>query len=373
MIAMTLFSLARETTDKTLFPDGPSVFKPGWWLGRRPMEGCGLAIPALIQPIAEPKTVTPTAVAETPRNPGVTPHPDEAIREAREASKEPYDSCFSLYMRDIGWVKLLTPQEEVELAARIRAGDQEARDRMIKANLRLVIKIARRYEGLGVPLEDLISEGNIGLVKAVEHFDPAKGGKLSSYSALWIKQAIARALAAQSNPTRLPMHLMDKLNKMRKASLRLRGDLGREPNDLELAAELATTAARVARWRRATVAPVSLDAPIAEEDSCCYAELIADDKAEMPDKNLESKAVRAMIWKMVETLTRREKAVLISRFGLGGQEPKNLEETGMELRVTDERVRQIQNSALLKLRRRIKQLEHAPLELNACAGRLLPK
>jgi len=274
-----------------------------------------------------------------------------------ESSTERSETCITLYMREIGRVKLLTREEEAELGARIKRGDREARDQMIKANLRLVFKIARGYEGLGLPLLDLISEGNIGLMRAVERYDPGKGGKLSSYSVWWIRHAIYQALANQSKITRVPRHIMEKLGKMRRVVWRLQEELEREPTDEELAAELGTTASRIARMRMAVVEPVSLDAEIEGEGSRSYAEVIADERAETPYQKLESEAVRTMVGKMIETLNRQEQTVLCSRFGLNGHESRSLGEIGQELHITYERVRQIQCAALVKLRRRIKQLE----------------
>ncbi len=275
----------------------------------------------------------------------------------KESSKERSKTSITLYIREIGRVKLLTQQEEVELAARIKQGDAEAREQMIKANLRLVVKIARGYEGMGMPLLDLISEGNIGLMRAVERFDPGKGAKLSTYSSWWIRHAILLALANQSKVTRVPVHVMEKLGKMRRVSLRFQEELGREPTEEELAAELGTTASQVARMRMAVVHPVSLDAETDGEGSRSYAEVIADERAETPCQKLENKTNRAMVRKIIDTLTRREKAVLYSRFGLNGHDPKNLDEVGKELNITNERVRQIQSAAFVKLRRRIKNFE----------------
>lgn len=282
---------------------------------------------------------------------------DTRVASRKESSEERSETIITLYMREIGRVKLLTRQEEIELAARIRQGDREARDQMIKANLRLVVKIARSYEGMGMPLLDLISEGNIGLMQAVERFDPCKGAKLSTYSALWIKHAILLALAHQSKVTRVPMHVMEKLGKMRRVTLRFQEELGREPTDEELAAELGTTASQVASMRMAVVHPVSLDAEMDGDGSRSYAEVIADERAETPCQKLENETNRAMVRKIVATLNRREQAVLYSRFGLNGNDPKNLEEVGKELNITDERVRQIQNAAFVKLRRRLKNFE----------------
>src|ERR1700756_1441457 len=181
------------------------------------------------------------------------------------ANKEA-DPAIKLYLREIGQIKLLTPQEEIDLAARIKKGDKKAREQMIKANLRLVVKIARDYEGIGLPLLDLISEGNIGLMKAVERFDPAKGGKLSTYGSWWIKQSIKRALANQSKTIRLPVHLVDKISKIRRVSLHMSEELGREPTDQELAEELGISTLRVAQMPTAAIRPASLDAPIGDDD-----------------------------------------------------------------------------------------------------------
>src|SRR5205809_3148962 len=181
------------------------------------VDGAKIALP--VAPAAKPPT------AEAP------------VSTPRERSSYDGDTAIKLYLREIGQVKLLTPDEEIELAARIKKGDKKAREQMIKANLRLVVKIARDYEGIGLPLLDLISEGNIGLMNAVERFDPAKGGKLSTYGSWWIKQSIKRALANQSKTIRLPVHLVDKISKMRRTAMRLQEELGREPTDEELGEE----------------------------------------------------------------------------------------------------------------------------------------
>jgi RNA polymerase primary sigma factor len=282
---------------------------------------------------------------------------DARAASRKKSSEARSETTITLYMREIGRVKLLTRREEIELAARIKKGYTEARDQMIKANLRLVVKIARNYEGIGVPLLDLISEGNIGLIKAVERFDPGKGAKLSTYSAWWIKHSIIEALAHQSKATRVPSYVVDQLGKMGRAAARLQEELGREPTDDELAAELGTSTTRITQMRMAVVAPVSLDAETDGDGSRSYAEVIADERAATPCQQLENESVRAMVRQAIETLTGREKAVLCSRFGLNGHDPKNLEEIGKELNITDERVRQIQSAALVKLRRRIKNFE----------------
>ena len=306
--------------------------------------------------------VTPPATAVTPPGPaeaGRGPREEDALPTivARERSSYDGDTAIKLYLREIGQVKLLTPDEEIDLAARIKKGDKKAREQMIKANLRLVVKIAHDYEGLGLPLLDLINEGNIGLMKAVERFDPAKGGKLSTYGAWWIKQSIKRALANQSKTIRLPVHLVDKISKMRRTAMKLQEVLGREPTDEELAEELGMTASRVAQLRTAAIRPASLDAPIGDEDSNNFSEVVQDENAATPYQELEEKTVSAMLQEMVRTLDPREATILRYRFGLDGGSEKTLEEVGQRFGVTRERVRQIQNIALTKLRKMIEKLE----------------
>jgi len=302
------------------------------------------------QPLSEPAaTKEPAAMAR----------PEEIVATVaiRERSSYDGDTAIKLYLREIGQVKLLTPLEEIELADRIKKGDKKAREQMIKANLRLVVKIAHDYEGLGLPLLDLINEGNIGLMKAVERFDPAKGGKLSTYGAWWIKQSIKRALANQSKTIRLPVHLVDKISKMRRTAMKLQEVLGREPTDEELSEELGMTASRVAQLRTAAIRPASLDAPIGDEDSNNFSEVVQDENAATPYQELEEKTVSAMLQEMVKTLDSREATILRYRFGLDGGSEKTLEEVGEKFGVTRERVRQIQNIALTKLRKMIEKLE----------------
>jgi RNA polymerase primary sigma factor len=307
----------------------------------------------------EPPPAAQTASAQPPseKGPGASAREDTNVPESRDRGAYDSDTAIKLYLREIGQVKLLTPAEEIELAARIKKGDKKARELMIKANLRLVVKIAHDYEGLGLPLLDLISEGNIGLMKAVERFDPAKGGKLSTYGAWWIKQSIKRALANQSKTIRLPVHLVDKISKMRRTGLRLQEELGREPTDEELAEELDMTASRVAQLRTAAIRPASLDAPIADDDSNNFAEIVQDENAATPYQKLEDKTVTKMLQEMVKSLETREATILRYRFGLDGGSEKTLEEVGVRFGVTRERVRQIQNIALTKLRKMIQKLE----------------
>ncbi len=315
----------------------------------------------LLPPAEEAPAVPPAPPARRAPEPTRARPPVIAAAPSERTDRGSYDgdTAIKLYLREIGQVRLLTPQEEIELAARIKRGDKKAREQMIKANLRLVVKIARDYEGLGLPLLDLISEGNIGLMKAVERFDPAKGGKLSTYGAWWIKQSIKRALANQSKTIRLPVHLVDRISRMRRVAMKLHEELGREPTDEELGEELGMTASRVAQLRTAAIRPASLDAPIGDDDSNSFAEVVQDENAETPYEKLEGKTVTAMLQEMVTKLDPREATILRYRFGLDGGTEKTLEEVGQKFGVTRERVRQIQNIALAKLRRMVEKLEAA--------------
>jgi RNA polymerase primary sigma factor len=286
-----------------------------------------------------------------------SPDPDLSTPLRDERGSYDADTAIKLYLREIGQVPLLTPEQEVDLAARIKKGDKKAREQMIKANLRLVVKIAHDYEGFGLPLLDLISEGNIGLMKAVERFDPSKGGKLSTYGSWWIKQSIKRALANQSKTIRLPVHLVDKISKMRRVAMKLQEEFGREPTDEELAEEMGIASHRVAAMRTAAIRPASLDAPIGDEESNSFAEVVQDENAQNPYEELEEKTVHRMLEEMVRTLDTREATILRYRFGLDGGPERTLEEVGEKFNVTRERVRQIQNIALNKLRKMIEKLE----------------
>jgi RNA polymerase primary sigma factor len=261
------------------------------------------------------------------------------------------ETSTKIYLREISGTPLLTVQEEIELAARIKKGDQKARAWMIKANLRLVVKIAHDYSHLGLPLPDLISEGNIGLIKAVEHFNPGKGGKLSTYSSWWIKQSIKRALANQSKTIRLPVHLVDKISKMRRVSLQMSEELGREPTDEEFAEEIGISRTKLSQLKAVSIRPASLDAPISDDDSTEFGEIVGDEDARTPFELFRDKNLRAELGELLGVLDDRERKIIFERFGLGGGKPKTLEEVGKTFGVTRERIRQLQNIALAKLRR----------------------
>jgi RNA polymerase primary sigma factor len=243
------------------------------------------------------------------------------------------------------------------LAALIQQGDHKAREKMIKANLRLVVKIAHDYSNFGLPLLDLISEGNIGLIKAVERFDPAKGGKLSTYAAWWIKQSIKRALANQSKTIRLPVHLVDKIARMRRMATELEEALGRAPTDEEIAYEMEMSVNKVAHLKSVSVRPASLDAPVGDEDGTEFGDLIGDENSINPLDNLQSKNVVNDLNSLIESLDARESEIIRLRFGLGGDKPKTLEEVGEMFGITRERVRQLQNMALTRMRKALIEKE----------------
>src|SRR5437588_1895658 len=263
---------------------------------------------------------------------------------------EDSDTGIKIYLREIGQIPLLTPQQEIELAAKIKRGDREARSLMIRSNLRLVVKIAHDYANLGLPLLDLISEGNIGLMKAVERFDPAKGGKLSTYASWWIKQAIKRALANQSKTIRLPVHVVDTVAHIRRAEMRLRDALGHDPTDQEIAADLGINPRSVQLYRDAARAPVSLDAPLGSEEPNPIGDVVADANAAAPFDQILKESDTELAREIFATLPERERSILALRFGLNDDTPKTLEEIGKRFNLTRERIRQIQEEALQKLR-----------------------
>ena len=272
---------------------------------------------------------------------------------------ENYDTGIKIYLREIGQIPLLTPLEEIDLAARIKRGDRAARRLMIEANLRLVVKIAQEYANLGLPLLDLVSEGNIGLMKAVERFDPAKGGKLSTYASWWIKQSIKRALANQSKTIRLPVHLVDKISKMRRVSLQMSEELGREPADDELAEEIGISSRIVSQLKTVSIRPASLNAPISDDDSTEFGETVGDEDAPTPFELLTRQKLARRVGDLLEVLDHRERNIIFQRFGLDDGKPGTLEEVGKKFRVTRERIRQIQNIALAKMRRALNKKEKA--------------
>jgi RNA polymerase primary sigma factor len=268
------------------------------------------------------------------------------------------DTGLNRYLREIGRIPLLTLEQEIELAEKIKKGNAAARERMINSNLRLVVTIAHDYANLGLPLLDLISEGNIGLTKAVERFDPAKGAKLSTYAMWWIKQSIKRALANQGKTIRLPVHLVDKIAKVRRVSLQMSDELGREPTDDELGEEIGIAAEKVAVLKSLGIRPASLDAPIGDDDdSTEFGEVIGDEEAQTPFELLRDEDLRNEMEGLLEALDHRERKIISQRFGLEGAKPKTLEDVSKDFGVTRERIRQLQNVALAKLRRALSKKE----------------
>jgi RNA polymerase primary sigma factor len=263
------------------------------------------------------------------------------------------------YLKEIGKVDLLTIEEEIALAARIKKGDAEARDHMIRANLRLVVKIAAGYQNYGLSLADLVAEGNIGLMKAVERYDPAKGGKLSTYAAWWIKQSVKRALANQARTIRMPVHAVDTVSKMRWATHRLSEKLGRAPTDQELAKELEIDMKKLQHLREISMPPVSLEStPTDDPEGRSVGERVEDANAIRPDESLSDQDMNSQLDSLLSVLDRRERAIINQRFGLTGRRPRTLEQVGAKFGVTRERIRQLQNRALEKMREALADMEN---------------
>ena len=295
-------------------------------------------------------------LTEVPRDPDVNVAAWEATAERAEMV-----TPLARYLRDAVEVPLLTVAEEIELARRIRGGDDAAREHMIRANLRLVVKIAREYEGYGLPLLDLINEGNLGLMKAVERFDPAKGGKLSTYGAWWIKQSIRRALTNQSKTIRVPAHTMETIWAMRRVAERYEKELGRTPTPAELATETGVRLKRIVEIQAAALAPTSLDAPIGDADSSRLADVVPDASQADPASDFARRDLHELIHELVPRLPERERVILQQRFGFGDSGMLTLRIIGRRFGVTRERIRQLQNLALRKLRLLIQERETMPV------------
>ena len=255
-----------------------------------------------------------------------------------------------MYLKEIGTVPLLTAEEELDLAIRKSKGDMVARDRLLEANLRLVVSIAKRYTGRGMSFLDLVQEGNMGLIKGVEKFDYTKGYKLSTYATWWIRQSVTRALADQARTIRVPVHMVETINKMSKMQRKLTLELGYEPSIAELAEHLNMSQERVMEIMQIAREPASLETPIGEEDDSNLGDFVADTNTVTPESNIESVMLREQINELLNDLKEREKQVIIRRFGLEDGHQRTLEEVGKEFDVTRERIRQIEAKALRKLR-----------------------
>ncbi|GHV40164.1 RNA polymerase sigma factor SigA [Clostridia bacterium] len=260
------------------------------------------------------------------------------------------DDHVRMYLKEIGKVPLLSAEEEISLAKRMENGDEYARKRLAEANLRLVVSIAKRYVGRGMHFLDLIQEGNLGLIKAVEKFDYSKGYKFSTYATWWIRQAITRAIADQARTIRIPVHMVETINKLLRVSKHLLQELGREPNADEVAKEMQMPVEKVREIMKLSQDPVSLETPIGEEDDSHIGDFIADDDIPAPADAAAFALLKEQLMSVLDTLTDRERKVLILRFGLYDGRPRTLEEVGKEFKVTRERIRQIEAKALRKLR-----------------------
>jgi RNA polymerase primary sigma factor len=271
---------------------------------------------------------------------------ERPVPEAREISTD----SLQLFLKDIGKVDLLTAAQEVELAKRIERGDHGAKQEMVEANLRLVVSIAKRYRNQGLPFLDLIQEGTIGLVRAAEKFDYRKGFKFSTYATWWIRQAVARALADKARTIRMPVHVVEKLNKIVRSERKLRAELCREPTAEEIARDLDLPLEEVEQIQRSAQTPVSLEKPVGDEEESEFGHFLTDENVPLPDEAAEVAMRKETLRKILSTLSHRERRVLELRYGLGGEHPRTLDEVGRTFNVTRERIRQIENQSLKKLR-----------------------
>jgi RNA polymerase primary sigma factor len=274
---------------------------------------------------------------------------EETVAEEVEAQEVSTDAL-QLFLKDVGKVDLLTAAQEVELAKRIERGDHRAKQEMVEANLRLVVSIAKRYRNQGLPFLDLIQEGTIGLVRAAEKFDYRKGFKFSTYATWWIRQAVARALADKARTIRMPVHVVEKLNKIVRSERKLRAELGREPLAAEIARDLELTPEEVDQIRRTAQSPVSLEKPVGDEEESEFGHFITDESVPLPEEAAEVTLRKETLEKILGQLSQRERRVLELRYGLNGEHPRTLDEVGRAFNVTRERIRQIENQSLKKLR-----------------------
>jgi RNA polymerase primary sigma factor len=276
------------------------------------------------------------------------PEEEEAVVVRAEAAEVSTDSL-QLFLKDIGKVPLLTAAQEVELSKRIERGDHRAKQQMVEANLRLVVSIAKNYRNQGLPFLDLIQEGTIGLVRAAEKFDYRKGFKFSTYATWWIRQAVARALADKARTIRMPVHVVEKLNKIGRAERKLLAELGHDPTSEEIARELEIDREEVEQIRRSAQAPISLEKPVGDEEESEFGHFLADQSVAQPDEAAETTLRKETLKRILCALSPRERRVLELRYGLDGQHPRTLDEVGRTFNVTRERVRQIENQSLKKL------------------------
>ncbi len=293
------------------------------------------------------------ALAAEPEPDGSAPHDLGALDDPDDG--EPIEleistDSLQLFLKDIGRVDLLTAAQEVELAKRIERGDDGAKRQMVEANLRLVVSIAKRYRNQGLPFLDLIQEGTIGLVRAAEKFDYRKGFKFSTYATWWIRQAVARALADKARTIRMPVHVVERLNKILRTERKLRAEHGREPTSAEIARELELTVDEVDQVRRTAQVPVSLEKPVGDDEESEFGHFLEDDSEPLPDEAADVTLRNEALARALAMLAERERRVLELRYGLNGESPCTLDEVGRAFNVTRERIRQIENQSLKKLR-----------------------
>jgi RNA polymerase primary sigma factor len=264
------------------------------------------------------------------------------------------DDSVRLYLREIGKIPLLTPEEEADLAQRIVKGDQKAKNKMVEANMRLVVSIAKRYGGRGLDFLDLIQEGNTGLLRAVEKFDPEKGFKFSTYATWWVRQAITRAIADQARTIRIPVHMVETINKVLRTTRKLTSELNREPTNEEIAKELNIEPEKVDYVMRIKQDIASLDASVGrdgDDEDSVLGDFVEDEERDSPEESASNQILKEQLSEIIATLTDREQKIIRLRFGIGGGKPHTLEEVGNEFDVTRERIRQIEAKALAKLRK----------------------
>ena len=321
------------------------------------LDGLGIK---LLEDHNEPEVETETTeeLSEIPlpedHNEPVVPLDDAAILSSTSA-----DDPVRMYLREIGKYDLLTAEQEVEYAHRLKEGDEEARQRLIESNLRLVVSIAKKYTGRGMQFLDLIQEGNLGLMKAAEKYDPEKGFKFSTYATWWIRQAVTRAIADQARTIRIPVHMVETINKLVRINRQLVQELGREPTTDEIAERLGIPENKVAEIIKIAQEPMSLEKPIGEEEDSHLGDFIPDEYSPSPAEAASMNLMKEQLMEVLSTLSDREQKVLSLRYGLGDEQQRTLEEVGRELGVTRERVRQIEAKALRKLRQpsKLKQLQ----------------
>ncbi len=294
----------------------------------------------------DPATAAALAVERAPDKRG---RRNKAKAASLDLKPDMTTDSLQLFLKDIGKVRLLTAQEEVDLAKRIERGDLDAKQKMVESNLRLVVSIAKNYRNQGLPFLDLIQEGTLGLVRAAEKFDYRKGFKFSTYATWWIRQAIARALADKARTIRIPVHVVEKLNKIGRAERKLVTELGREPTADEIAEVTGIDPEEVDSIKRSAQAPVSLEKPVGDEEESEFGQFIADERAESPYERAAEILTKEALREALENLSYRERRVLELRYGLGGEHPRTLDEVGRTFNVTRERIRQIENQSLKKL------------------------